>query len=40
LSELLGGIEGEPVQAELFEVRVLSELLGFLLSVKEFAFES
>jgi lipoyl-dependent peroxiredoxin len=32
LSELLGGVEGEPVQVELSRVRVLFELLGFLLS--------
>jgi hypothetical protein len=32
LSELFGGIEGEPVQVELSEVRFLSEELGFLLS--------
>jgi len=31
LSELLGAAEGEPVQDELSAVRVLSELLGFLL---------
>jgi hypothetical protein len=37
LPELLGGIEREPVQAELSEVRVLFELLGFLLSVKSFS---
>jgi hypothetical protein len=37
LSELLGGIEGEPVQTELSGVRFLSELLGLLLSVKSFA---
>jgi hypothetical protein len=37
LPELLGEIEGEPVQAELSEVRLLFELLGFLLSVKSFA---
>ena len=29
---LLGRIEGEPVQAELSEVRLLLELLGFLLN--------
>jgi hypothetical protein len=33
LSELFGGIEGEPVQVELSGVRVLFELLGFLLSL-------
>jgi hypothetical protein len=32
LSELFGGIEGEPVQTELPGVRILFELLGFLLS--------
>jgi hypothetical protein len=31
LSELFGGIEGEPVQVELSDVRILFELLGFLL---------
>jgi hypothetical protein len=31
LSELLGAAEGEPVQDELSAVRVLFELLGFLL---------
>jgi hypothetical protein len=31
LSELFGGIEGDAVQAELCGVRVLFELLGFLL---------
>jgi hypothetical protein len=34
LSELFGGIEGEPVQVELSGVRILFELLGFLLNVK------
>jgi hypothetical protein len=34
---LFGGIEREPVQAELSAVRVLLELLGFLLNVKSFA---
>jgi hypothetical protein len=34
LSELLGGIAGEPVQVELSEVRILFELLGFLLKRK------
>lgn len=34
LSELLGGIEGEPVQVELCGVRVLFELLGFLLKAR------
>jgi hypothetical protein len=33
LPELFDGIDGEPVQAELCEVRLLLELLGFLLSV-------
>jgi hypothetical protein len=32
LSELLGGVEGEPLQVELRAVRILFELLGFLLS--------
>jgi hypothetical protein len=32
LSELFGRIEGEPVQVELSDVRILFELLGFLLS--------
>jgi hypothetical protein len=32
LSELLGGVEGEPVQVELRAMRILFELLGFLLS--------
>jgi hypothetical protein len=31
LSELLGEIAGEPVQVEVSAVRVLFELLGFLL---------
>ena len=31
LSELFGGVEGDPVQVELWGVRVLFELLGFLL---------
>ncbi len=31
LSELFGEIEGEPVQVELSGVRILFELLGFLL---------
>ena len=31
LPELLGGIEGKPVQIELSQVRVLLELLRFLL---------
>jgi hypothetical protein len=31
LSELFGEVEGEPVQDELSGVRVLFELLGFLL---------
>jgi len=33
LSELFGGIAGEPVQVELSGMRILFELLGFLLSV-------
>jgi hypothetical protein len=37
LSELFGGVEGEPVQVELSEVRILFELLGFLLKVKNFS---
>ena len=37
LSELLHGIEREPVQVELSRVRFLLELLRFLLSVKFFA---
>jgi hypothetical protein len=32
LPELLNGIEGAPLQAELSRVRLLLELLGFLLS--------
>jgi hypothetical protein len=32
LSQLLGGIEGTRVQVELWAVRILFELLGFLLS--------
>jgi hypothetical protein len=32
LSELLGGVEGEPLQVELRAMRILFELLGFLLS--------
>jgi hypothetical protein len=32
LSELLGGAEGEPLQVELRAVRILFELLRFLLS--------
>jgi hypothetical protein len=32
LSELFGGIEGKPVQVELPEMRILFELLGFLLN--------
>ena len=35
LSELLYGIEGEPVQIDLSRVRILFELLGFLLNVKD-----
>jgi hypothetical protein len=31
LSKLFGGIEGEPLQVELSEVRILFKLLGFLL---------
>jgi hypothetical protein len=31
LSELLGEIAGEPVQVEVSAVRILFELLGFLL---------
>jgi hypothetical protein len=34
LSELFGGVEGEPVQVELCGVRVLFELLGFLLKCR------
>ena len=34
LSKLFDGIEGEPVQVELSEVRVLPELLGFLLRAR------
>jgi hypothetical protein len=37
LPELFGGIERKPVQAELSNVRVLFELLGFLLSVQDLA---
>ena len=37
LSELFGGTEGEPVQVELSGVRILFELLGFLLSVQDLA---
>ena len=37
LPELFVGIKREPVQVELSALRVLSELLGFLLSVKSFA---
>jgi hypothetical protein len=33
LPELLGGVEGKPLQVELRAVRILFELLGFLLSV-------
>ena len=40
LPELFGGIEREPVQVELFHVRVLFELLRFLLSMKILALES
>ena len=36
MSELFGGIEREPVQAELRGLRVLLELLGLLLTVKSF----
>ncbi|MGO9679400.1 MAG: hypothetical protein ACLPW4_19325 [Candidatus Sulfotelmatobacter sp.] len=32
MSELFGAVEGEPVQVELSGVRVLFELLGFLLN--------
>ena len=32
LSELLGGVEGDALQVELRAVRILFELLGFLLS--------
>jgi hypothetical protein len=35
LSELFGGIEGEPVQDELSGVRILFELLGLLLKGME-----
>src|SRR5712671_5098545 len=35
LSELLSGVEGEQVQVELYAVRVLFELFGFLLSGNE-----
>jgi hypothetical protein len=31
LPDLLGGAAGEPVQVKLREMRILSELLGFLL---------
>lgn len=34
LSKLFRGIEREPLQVELSHVRILFELLGFLLSVK------
>jgi hypothetical protein len=37
LPELFGRIKREPLQVELPQVRVLFELLGFLLSVKIFA---
>ncbi|HVI11174.1 MAG TPA: hypothetical protein VND65_23040 [Candidatus Binatia bacterium] len=32
MPELLDGVEGEPLQVELSQVRILFELLGFLLS--------
>jgi hypothetical protein len=38
LSQLFDGVEGEPVQVELPEVRILSELLGFLLTRAGFPF--
>jgi hypothetical protein len=34
LPELLGGVEGEALQVELSAVRILFELLGFLLNGK------
>jgi len=39
LCELFGGVEAEPVQVELSGVRILFELLGFLLrAVGVFSF--
>jgi hypothetical protein len=40
LPELLGGVKGEPLQVELRAVRILFELLGFLLSVGFYQRES
>jgi hypothetical protein len=39
LSELLDAVEAERVQNELSEVRVLFELLGFLLRLSAFRYQ-